>query len=93
METFYNFRLSKPGNTIDIFIKQSDINGTLLTASQSGKRLDLNSKNLFSQFLRHPLMSFKVIAAIHFEAFRLWSKGVKHVKKKINIKNNLSLEN
>ena len=93
MKTFYNFRLIKPGKIINIFIKQNDVNGILLTASQVGKRLKLNSKNLFLQFLRHPLMSFKVILAIHFEAFRLWFKGVKHVKKKIKIKNNLSLEN
>ena len=37
-------------------------------------------------------MSFKVIAAIHFEAFRLWIKGIKLVKKNTKIKNNLSLE-
>ena len=93
MKTFYNFRLLKPGTIISVFIKQTDIDGTLLTACQSGKRLELNSFNLFVQFLKHPLMSFKVIMAIHFEAFRLWSKGIKHVKKKITIKNNLSLEN
>ena len=93
MKAFYNFRLTKPGDIIDIFIKETDVNGVLITASQVGKRLELNSKNLFSQFLRHPLMSFKVILAIHFEAFRLWFKGVKHVKKKIKIDNNLSLEN
>ena len=93
MKTFYNFRLLKPGNIINVFIKQADIDGTLLIACQTGKRFELNSKNLFVQFLKHPLMSFKVILAIHFEAFRLWSKGIKHVKKKIKIKNNLSLEN
>ena len=93
MKTFYNFRLLKPGTIISIFIKQADIDGPLLTACQAGKRLELNSFNLFVQFLKHPLMSFKVILAIHFEAFRLWSKGIKHVKKKIKIKNNLSLEN
>ena len=38
-------------------------------------------------------MSIKVISAIHFEAFRLWFKGIKHVKKKIKIKNNITLEN
>ena len=54
--------------------------------------IKLNSKNLLYQFFKHPLMSFKVIAAIHFEAFRLWLKGVKLVKKKIKIKNNLSIE-
>jgi len=37
-------------------------------------------------------MSFKVIAAIHFEALRLWLKGVKFVKKETKIKNNLSIE-
>ena len=93
MKTFYNFRLLKPGNTINVFIKQADIKGTLLIACQFGKRLELNSKNLLFQFLSHPLMSFKVVLAIHFEAFRLWSKGIKHVKKKIKIRNNLSLEN
>ena len=65
----------------------------MLIARQMGKRLDLTSKNLFVQFLRHPMMSLKVILAIHFEAFRLLSKGIKHVKKKIKIRNNLSLEN
>ena len=93
MEAFYNFRLLKPGKKLNVLIKQSDVNGTLLVAQQVGKRLDLSSKNLFYEFIKHPLMSFKVIAAIHFEAFRLWTKGIKHVKRKIKIKNNLSLEN
>ena len=93
MKTSYNFRLLKPGNIISIFIKQTDELGEpLLIACQTGKRIELNSKNLFFEFLKHPLMSFKVILAIHFEAFRLWFKGIKHVKKKIKIKNNLTLE-
>ena len=93
MKTFYNFRLLKPGKKLDVLIKQNDKNGLLLIARQMGKRLDLTSKNLFIQFLKHPLMSFKVISAIHFEAFRLWFKGIKHVKKKIKNRNNLSIEN
>ena len=93
MKTFYNFRLSKPKKNINILIKQTDKNGLLLIAQQTGKRIKLNSQNLFLQFLKHPLMSFKVIMAIHFEAFRLWSKGVKLVRKTTKIKNNLSLEN
>ena len=92
MKTFYNFRLLKPGKKINILIKQNDAKGLLLIARQVGKRLDFTSKNLFLEFLKHPLMSVKVILAIHFEAFRLWSKGIKHVKKKIKIRNNFSLE-
>ena len=93
MKTFYNFRLLKPGKKLNILIKQNDEKGLLLIARQTGKRVDLTSKNLFFEFLKHPLMSMKVISAIHFEAFRLWIKGIKHVKKKIKIKNNMSLEN
>ena len=92
MKTFYNFRLSIPKNNISVLIKQSDVSGLLLIAHQAGKRIKLNSYNLLVQFLKHPLMSFKVIAAIHFEAFRLWIKGIKLVKKNTKIKNNLSLE-
>ena len=92
MKTFYNFRLLNPGKILNVFIKQSDNRGTLLTACQVGKRIEITNKNLLYQFLRHPLMSFKVIAAIHFEALRLWLKGVKFVKKEIKIKNNLSIE-
>jgi len=92
MKTFYNFRLLTPGKKLNILIRQNDSEGLLLIARQVGKRLDLTSKNLFFQFLKHPLMSIKVILAIHFEAFRLWSKGIKHVKKTIKKRNNLSLE-
>ena len=93
MKTFYNFRLLKPGKILNVFIKQSDHEGTLLTACQAGKRIEISTKNLFNEFITHPLMSFKIIAAIHFEAFRLWVKGVKYVERKMKIKNNLSIEN
>ena len=93
MKTFYNFRLLNPGKILNVFIKQGDSEGTVFTACQVGEKIEITSKNLFFQFLTPPLMSFKVILAIHYEAFRLWMKGVKQVKRKIKIKNNLSIEN
>jgi DUF1365 family protein len=38
-------------------------------------------------------MTFKIIIAIHFEAFKLWTKGIKFIKKRIKIRNNISTEN
>ena len=38
-------------------------------------------------------MTFKIISAIHFEAFKLWIKRIKFVKKKLKIKNNITVEN
>ena len=93
MKTFYNFRLSNPGKNLNVLIKQSDMSGILLIASQSGKKIQLNSQNLLYQFLKNPFMSFKVIMAIHFEAARLWIKGVKVVVHKIKKNDTLSLEN
>ena len=57
MKTFYNFRLLNPGKILNVFIKQRDSQGTLFTACQVGKKLEMSSKNLLLQFIKHPLMS------------------------------------
>ena len=88
----YQFKILNPENKLSIIINQSDKNGKLLYASQDGIRSELSSKNLILSYLKHPLMTFKIILAIHFEAFRLWSKGIKLIKKKIKIKNNITIE-
>ena len=88
----YSFKILKPENKLSIVINQNDNQGKLLYASQEGEKKNLNSKNLTISYLSHPIMSFKVIWAIHFEALKLWLKGVKLVKKKIKIKNNITFE-
>ena len=88
----YFFRIANPGKNLSVLIDQEDKDGKLLFASQDGKRSDLTTKNLIFSYLKHPLMTFKVILAIHFEALRLWLKGIKLVTKKIKIKNNISIE-
>ena len=92
MECEYNFSVTKPGDTISVIINQHDKKGKLLFASQDGKSQDLTSKNLIYNYIRHPLMTFKVIVAIHYEAFKLWFKKVKLVKKKIKILNKITFE-
>ena len=92
METSYNFRLSEPKETLGVFIKQKDRDGMLLSACQIGKKEQISTKRLLINFLKHPMMTIKIIMAIHFEALRLWKKGVKLVKRNTKMKNNLSLE-
>ena len=93
MNCTYFFKILKPGDKISVIIDQYDEEGKLLYASQDGSRVELNNKNLFLSYLKHPLMTFKIIAAIHFEAFKLWIKGIRFIKKKLKIKNNISFEN
>tara|TARA_B100000212_G_scaffold134529_1_gene101105 strand:+ start:1902 stop:2663 length:762 start_codon:yes stop_codon:yes gene_type:complete len=93
MNCNYFFRILKPGEKISIIIDQYQINEKILYASQDGSRANLNSKELLKSYLKHPLMTFKIISAIHYEAFKLWTKGVRFIKKRLKIKNNISFEN
>ena len=92
MNCNYFFRLLKPGNKISVIIDQYDSGDKILYASQDGIRSDFDTKHLIKSYLKHPIMTIKVILAIHYEAFKLWTKGIKFVKKKIKIKNNITLE-
>ncbi len=92
MNCLYYFKILKPEDKLSVLINLNDDNGKLLFASQDGQKRELNNKNLVISYLSHPLMSFKIIGAIHFEALKLWLKGVNLVKKKIKIKNNITFE-
>ena len=92
LESSYYFKILYPGNKLSVVIDQRDEEGKLLYASQDGDRVDFTSKNLIFSYLKHPLMTLKIITAIHFEALRLWVKGIRLVKKKIKIKNNITFE-
>ena len=92
MDCYYYFRVLNPSERISVIIDQKDKNGKLLYASQDGKAKELNEKNLLISYICHPLMTFKIIAAIHYEALKLWLKGIKIIKRKLKIKNNISIE-
>ena len=93
MDCNYFFRILKPTEKISVIIDQYQSNEKILYASQDGIRRDFTSSELIRSYLKHPLMTFKIIIAIHFEAFKLWSKGIRYIKKKLKIKNNITFEN
>ena len=92
MKSKYSFRIIKTEKKLYVIIDQCYAEGKLLYASQDGVAKEINNKNMLLSYISHPLMTFKVIAAIHFEALKLWLKGVRLVKKKINLKNNITFE-
>jgi len=92
MNTFYDFKLLNPEEKLFVSIRQTDQKGIILTAVQTGKRKAFNFKQLLINFFKYPLMTFKIIAAIHFEAFLLWKKGAIYRSRNQKIKNNLSFE-
>ena len=76
MNMRYEFRLNIPDEKQVIVIRASDAEGVLITASYTSSRQSLTAVALLREFFRLPLMSFKVVAAIHWEALRLWIKRV-----------------
>ena len=92
MNCKYFFRLLKPGEKISVIIDQYQEDEKILYASQDGQRVNFNTKELIKSYIKHPLMTFKIISAIHFEAFKLWAKGIKFIKKRLKIKNNTTFE-
>lgn len=72
----YNFRIKPPAESVAVCISQHHDQQRLLHATFTGDRLEWNDRNLLKVFFRYPLMTLKVVYAIHWQALRLWFKGV-----------------
>ncbi|MEG3619636.1 DUF1365 domain-containing protein [Magnetovibrio sp. PR-2] len=73
----YRFRLSQPSDNITVLIDQCDADGVMLKASFTGQALDVSDRALATLVLKYPFMTLKVMAGIHWEALKLWRKGLK----------------
>ncbi|MEC9375358.1 MAG: DUF1365 domain-containing protein [Pseudomonadota bacterium] len=77
----YDFTVKSPSNKLYLHIRQSDEDGPLLDAWFNGEKQLLNDVNLLIYLFRYPLLTFKVILGIHWEALILLLKGISLVKR------------
>ena len=79
MNTGYSFRILPPAQQVAVNIRQTerDSGKAVLHATFSGKHSSLTDSGLLKAFIKYPLMTLKVMTAIHWEALRLWRKNVK----------------
>jgi DUF1365 family protein len=78
----YHFRVLPPGERVQLRILETDREGPLLAATFNGRYRVLNTKELLRAFFALPLVTMKIMAAIHWEALRLWLKGARLVPRK-----------
>lgn len=73
----YLFRIRPPTHDIAVAIHEEEAGEPVLNASFAGERRPITDKLLFQMLFTYPLMTLKVIVAIHYEAVRLMLKGVR----------------
>lgn len=71
----YDFRVAPPGERVSVAIRGDDDDGPMIVAALSGNRTDLTDGALLKLLVTHPLLTFKVIAGIHWHALRMILKG------------------
>jgi DUF1365 family protein len=79
MNLRYEFRITPPDDVVRVAMTVKRGEDIALTASFSGEHRALTDANLLRLWTSHPAMTFKVIAGIHWEALKMWLKGVRFI--------------
>jgi uncharacterized protein len=77
MDMTYSFRVVPPHDRVGIAISGRDADGPVIVASLFARRAPLRDAGLALASVAYPLLTLKVIAGIHWEALRIWLKGVR----------------
>lgn len=76
MELQYDFALTGPGRSLTAHMRTLDGGAPLFDATLALQRRSWTSSELRRALVAHPVMTAKVIFAIHWQALRLWLKRV-----------------
>jgi hypothetical protein len=75
MNLEYDWLFTEPGRRLVVHMQNLRDGRRMFDATLSLSRREISSRSLNLALLRHPFMTLKVIAAIHFQAARLRLKG------------------
>jgi uncharacterized protein len=72
----YRFTFVEPGARALAHMDVEDADGTVLDATQDGRRIALTTRTLTRTLVTHPLVTLRTMVLIHAQALRLWRKRV-----------------
>ena len=73
----YRFHIQEPGEWLRFYIDERHEDTHIFKASLNAMRAPLADSRLMLSALLIPLLPFKVLAAIHWHALKLWLRGAK----------------
>jgi len=76
MDMHYRFRILPPGAATVVDIAVSQNGAPMLDARFAAERRELSDRALVGALIRHPLMTLMVVAGIHWEALKIFAKGI-----------------
>jgi DUF1365 family protein len=76
MELDYDWRFTSPGDSVSVHMENLQRGERIFDATLSLQRRAIDGLTLASVLARRPLMTATVVAAIHWQAARLWMKRV-----------------
>lgn len=77
MKLRYEFEVLPPSDTLTIRINSFDDEGLLMTARHLARRVELTDAALLRAFFAIPFLTLRVVGGIHWEALKIWLKGIK----------------
>jgi DUF1365 family protein len=77
MSMTYHFRVTLPEERAMVAIEARDACGAVIVATYVGTRYALTDVGLLRAFIAQPLLAAQVLGRIHWEALRLWRKGLR----------------
>lgn len=86
MNMQYRFLIQPPGERVRVLIDEyerqpDDSLQRMLIATLSGQRKAMTDAALLRNFISMPLMTFKIVAMIHWQAVKLWFRGARFHRK------------
>lgn len=77
MKLRYEFEVSPPTDKLSIRINSFDDEGLLMTARHLARRIELTDAALLRAFFAIPFLTLRVVGGIHWEALKIWLKGIR----------------
>jgi len=77
----YRFTLNEPAERLRVSIHETREGVPILDATLAGERIALSDAAILKLVLAMPLMTLKVVAGIHWEAWKIWLRGARFHRK------------